>query len=125
MTALAGKKFREIAAIAGLTFRGYPNKEVKERHLQANSRLFFDVFTEYEPNNLLLQQAYEEVLYYQLETNRIRTALERINRQEIVIKVLQQPTPLCFPLLVDSLNRDRVSNESVADRIKRMLSFEE
>jgi len=79
MTALAGKKFREIAAISGLTFKGYPNKEVKERHLQSHSQLFFDVFRDYEPHNLLLQQAYEEVTYYQLEVNRIcKTAYVRL-----------------------------------------------
>lgn len=121
MTALAGKKFREIAAISGLTFAGYPNKLVKERHLQSNSRLFFDVFSEYEPDNLLLQQAYEEVLYYQLEANRIRKALERIGQQEVIVKVLSKPSPLSFPLLVDNLNRDRISNESMADRVKRIL----
>ena len=121
MTALAGKKFREIAAISGLTFKGYPNKETKERHLQSHSQLFFDVFSDYEPHNLLLQQAYEEVTYYQLEVNRIQKALTRMNSQEIIIKHLAKPSPLCFPLLVDSLNRDRISNESMADRVKRML----
>ena len=121
MTALAGKKFREIAAISGLTFKGYPNKEAKERHLQSHSQLFFDVFSDYEPHNLLLQQAYEEVTYYQLEVNRIRTAFTRIATQEIVIKYLAKPSPLCFPLLVDSLNRDRISNESLAERVRRML----
>ena len=121
MTALAGKKFREIAAISGLTFKGYPNKEVKERHLQSHSQLFFDVFRDYEQHNLLLQQAYEEVTYYQLEVNRICKALERIAHQEIIVKILDKPSPLCFPLLVDSLNRDRISNESISDRVKRML----
>ncbi len=121
MTALAGKKFREIAAISGLTFKGYPNKEAKERHLQSHSQLFFDVFSDYEPHNLLLQQAYEEVTYYQLEVNRIHKALTRIAQQEIVVKVLKKPSPLCFPLLVDSLNRDRISNESISDRVKRIL----
>ncbi|PCJ67956.1 MAG: DNA ligase-associated DEXH box helicase [Bacteroidetes bacterium] len=121
MTALAGKKFREIAAISGLTFRGFPNKLTKERHLQSHSQLFFDVFRDYEPHNLLLQQAYEEVTYYQLEVNRIHKALTRIASQEIIVKVLHKPSPLCFPLLVDSLSRDRISNESVSDRVKRML----
>ncbi|MEN8732553.1 MAG: hypothetical protein ABF321_08275, partial [Bacteroidia bacterium] len=59
--------------------------------------------------------------YYQLEVNRIHKALTRIAQQEIVVKVLKKPSPLCFPLLVDSLNRDRISNESISDRVKRML----
>ncbi len=123
MTALAGKKFREIAAISGLTFKGYPNRQAKERHLQSHSQLFFDVFSDSEPHNLLLQQAFEEVLYYQLEANRIRKALKRMDNQEIMVKKIKKPSPLCFPLLVDSMNRDRISNESIADRVKRMLDF--
>ncbi len=121
MTALAGKKFREIAAIAGLTFQGYPNKLAKERHLQSHSQLFFNVFSDYEPHNLLLKQAYEEVTYYQLEVNRIQTALQRMSGQELIINKLTKLSPMCFPLLVDGLNRDKISNESLADRVKRML----
>jgi len=119
-TELASKQFRGIAQIAGLTFGGMPGKEVKSRHLQASSRLFFKVFTEYEPDNLLLRQAYNEVLYEQLDENRLREVMQRIDNQKIIIKHIDRVTPLCFPIMVERI-RDKFSNESMEQRVSRML----
>ncbi|MFM8833627.1 MAG: DNA ligase-associated DEXH box helicase, partial [Cytophagales bacterium] len=92
-TEMAKRKFRDIAAIAGLVFKGMPGKKIKERHLQSSSQLFFNVFHEYEPDNLLLQQAFEEVMDFQLEEARLLKALNRINQQKIVITEPDKPTP--------------------------------
>src|SRR5690606_41826070 len=51
---MARRRFRDIAGIAGLVFQGYPGKAVKTRHLQANAGLFFSVFEDYSPTDLLL-----------------------------------------------------------------------
>jgi ATP-dependent Lhr-like helicase len=121
---MAKRKFADICKVAGLIFQGYPGKAVKERHLQSSSQLFFDVFNEHEPNNLLLQQAYEEVYDFQLEQTRMRAAMERINNQEIIIQYPTQPTPFAFPILVDRL-REKYTNEPIEDRIKKMkLAFD-
>jgi ATP-dependent Lhr-like helicase len=120
-TEMARKRFRDVARIAGLTFAGFPGKLVKDKHLQANSQLFFEVFNEYEPNNLLLKEAHEEVREFQLEEARMRNALHRINKQKIKIADIQKPTPLAFPILVDRLNNVSLSSESMADRIRKML----
>jgi len=77
------RQFREIAAISGLVFKGYPTKEKRVKHLQSSAELFFKAFTDYEPDNLLLLQAYEEVMSFQLEEVRLRAALKRIADQEI------------------------------------------
>ena len=55
---MSRRKFREIAVISGLVFQGYPTKPVKTKQLQSGSQLFYDVFKEYEPDNLLYQQAH-------------------------------------------------------------------
>src|SRR5690606_29921955 len=55
-TEMARRQFREIAGISGLVFKGFPGKQVKAKHLQANSGLFFSVFEDYDPENLLLRQ---------------------------------------------------------------------
>ncbi|HYG14940.1 MAG TPA: DNA ligase-associated DEXH box helicase, partial [Bacteroidia bacterium] len=124
-TEMARRKFSDIAKIAGLVFQGYPGRAVKERHLQSSSQLFFDVFHEHEPNNLLLKQAYEEVYDFQLEQTRMRTAMERINRQEIVIMYPEKYTPFSFPILVDRM-REKYSNETLEERIGKMkLQFDE
>lgn len=118
-TEMARRKFRDIAAISGLIFKGYPGKPVKDRHLQSSSQLFFNVFHDYEAHNLLLRQAYEEVMDFQLEEARLRAALERISSQKIRISYPQNPTPFAFPIIVDRL-REKLTSEKLEDRIKKM-----
>lgn len=115
------RRFNDIATISGLVFKGFPNKQIRNKHLQANARLFFEVFRDYEPNNLLLKQAEEEALYYQLEEHRLRAALEKIGGMKLVITRPQKPTPFCFPILVDRL-REQHTNERLEDRISNILS---
>lgn len=118
-TEMARRKFRDIAAISGLIFKGYPGKPVKDRHLQSSSQLFFNVFHDYEAHNLLLRQAYEEVMDFQLEEARLRAALERISHQKIRITYPDKPTPFAFPIIVDRL-REKLTSEKLEDRIKKM-----
>lgn len=116
---LANRRFRDIAAIAGLVFKGFPGQPIKERHLQSSSQLIFQVFEDYDPHNLLLRQSYDEVIHHQLELPRMRKALERMSLQHIVIKTPEKPSPFAFPVMVDRL-RDRMSSESLTERIQRM-----
>ncbi len=87
--------------------------------MQASSNLFFDVFCQYDPDNLLLKQCHREVMEQQLESKRMLATLDRIQRSEILLIEPPKVTPLAFPLLVDKL-RDRLSNESLAERVTRM-----
>jgi ATP-dependent helicase Lhr and Lhr-like helicase len=120
-TEMARRKFRDIAVIAGLVFTGYPGKVVKTKHLQSSSQLIFEVFRDYEPQNLLFQQAYRETFEHQLEEGRLLLALERIERQEIVWKQCEKPTPFSFPIITDRL-REKLSSETLAERIKKMTA---
>lgn len=123
---MARRRFRDIAAIAGLVFKGYPGRQIKDRHLQSSSQLFFNVFQEYDPNNLLLLQAYEEVMDFQLEEARMRKALERINTQKIILTHPDKPTPFAFPIMVDRLSREKLTSEKLEDRIRKMkLQFDD
>jgi ATP-dependent Lhr-like helicase len=116
---LARRKFRDVAVISGLVFQGYPNKVVKTKHLQSSSQLLFEVFRDYEPDNLLFLQAYRETFEHELEEGRLRQVLERIATQKVVWKKCAQPTPFSFPIITDRL-REKMSSEKLSDRIKRM-----
>ncbi len=118
-TEMARRKFRDIAAISGLIFKGLPGKKIKERHLQSSSQLFFNVFNEYESHNLLLLQAFEEVMDFQLEETRLRKALDRIAHQRIIITEPEKPTPFAFPIMVDR-TREKLTSEKLEDRIRKM-----
>ncbi len=117
---MAKRRFRDIATIAGMVFTGYPGAEVKDRHLQSSTQLIFNVFQDYEPDNLLLQQAFEEALDFQLEEGRLRLALQRIAQQTLVIKEMTKPSPFSFPIMVDRLNREKLTSETMEDRVKKM-----
>jgi ATP-dependent Lhr-like helicase len=119
---LAKRKFRDIAIISGLVFTGFPNKIKKERHLQSSSELLFNVFHDYDPDNLLYRQTYEEVMTFQLEEERLRKALNEIQRQKLCFTYPQKPTPLAFPLMVDRL-REKMSSEKLEDRIRKMMEL--
>lgn len=117
---MARRRFRDIAHIGGLVFTGYPGQPMKNKHLQASTSLLFEVFNEYEPDNLLVRQAYNEALAFQLEEFRLRAALQRIQGQNIVLKNIQRPTPFAFPIMVDSLGRERLTTEPLEERIAKM-----
>lgn len=117
---MAKRRFKDIASIAGLVFTGFPGQEIRDRHLQSSTQLIFSVFEDYEPDNLLLQQAYEEALDFQLEEGRLRQAFERINQQKIVISSIEKPSPFSFPIMVDRLSREKLSSETMEDRVKKM-----
>ncbi|MCG2614220.1 ligase-associated DNA damage response DEXH box helicase [Terrimonas sp. NA20] len=118
-TEMAKRKFRDIAVIGGLIFQGYPGEYKKARHLQSSASLLFKVFAEYEPDNLLMRQAYSEVFAQQMEEARLRDMLQRIQASEIVITWPEKLTPFCFPIKVDSMRED-LSSEKLEDRVKKM-----
>ncbi len=120
-TEMAKRQFRQVARIAGLVQPGLPGLRKSTNHLQASSNLFFDVFCEYDPENLLLEQCRREVLEQQLEVTRLSNTLDRMKKARIVITCPPKVTPLAFSLMVDKL-RERLSNETLAERVARMQS---
>jgi ATP-dependent Lhr-like helicase len=81
--------------------------------------LFFDVFTRYDPENLLLDQARREVLAWQLEVRRLSQAMEEAQTMKIVQIHTQRLTPLSFPLWAMWV-QGQVSTEQWGDRVRRM-----
>jgi len=118
-TEMAKRKFRDIAVIGGLIFQGYPGEHKKTRHLQASAGLLFNVFNEYDPDNVLLRQSFQEVFDQQMEEVRLREMLQRIQFSKIVITYPNRLTPFCFPIKVDSM-RENLTSEKLEDRIKKM-----
>jgi ATP-dependent Lhr-like helicase len=116
---LAKRKFWEIGQVAGLVFHGFPGEQQKTKHLRMSTSLMFDVFTEYEPDHLLVQQAFEEVLFFQLDELRLRKVLHKIQNQEIVLNHTERFTPYAFPIMVDRL-RGKLSSEKLIDRVRKM-----
>jgi len=116
---MARRRFRDIAVISGLVFQGFPNKPLKAKHLQSGSQLFYEVFKDYEPDNLLYLQALEETFDHGMERGRLTQVMESLQNKTLVWRPCSQPTPFAFPIITDRI-RTKLSSESVEDRIKKM-----
>jgi ATP-dependent Lhr-like helicase len=120
-TEMSRRRFREIARISGLVFTGAPGAAKTARQLQASSRLFYDVFSNYDPDNLLLTQAQQEVLRQELDVERMRETLIAMHAKSLTVVPIRRPTPFAFPLLVERF-RESSSSEKLSDRIARMVA---
>lgn len=116
---MAKRQFREIARVAGLIFPGFPGTNKSAKQLQSSSGLFYDVFSRYDPENMLLKQAHREVLERQFEESRLADALRRMGKSRLVVTTPKRPTPFAFPILVDRL-RETLTSEGMAQRIERL-----
>jgi ATP-dependent Lhr-like helicase len=114
------RRFRELARVAGLIFQGYPGQSPSSRQLQASSGLIYDVFAQYDPDNLLLHQAVREVLERELEAPRLTAALARLRASRALLLQPARPTPFAFPLMVEMF-REKLSTEALEARIARMV----
>lgn len=118
-TEMARRKFRDIAVISGMVVQTMPGRQVNNKSLQSSSGIIFSVLEDYDPENLLLRQAYTEVFNQQLEEARLVSAFERISSSKIIYIFSDRFTPLSFPIKVDSL-RQSLSSEDLATRIRKM-----
>jgi ATP-dependent Lhr-like helicase len=118
---MSRRGFREIARVAGLVFQGYPGQGQSARQLQASSGLIYDVFADYDPENLLLRQSLREVLDRRLEAPRLEAALDRMRRDRAVVTTPARPTPFAFPLMVE-IFREKLTTEALAARVARMVA---
>ena len=77
------------------------------------------MFQDYEPDNLLFLQTFDEAKYFQLEEHRLRAVLSRIQSQDIVIEKPDRFSPFALPIIADRL-RAKMTSEKLEDRIQKM-----
>lgn len=118
-TEMARRQFREIARVSGLIFQGYPGAPKAVKQVQVSATLLYDVFVEFDPGNLLVRQAHDEVLQRNLEISRMLGALKRLSQATIIEVETIKASPFALPLMVDRL-RGKLSNEKLAKRVMQM-----
>ncbi|MDB5327042.1 MAG: putative ATP-dependent helicase [Phycisphaerales bacterium] len=119
---LTKRQFREVARVAGLVMATSPGAPRSVRQLQASTELFYEVFCEFDPGNLLLKQAQREVLEHQLEIGRLTTALETLSRQQFKLVATPRFTPMAFPIWAQRIGSQTVRVEEASERIERMIA---
>lgn len=120
LAALSRRQFREVARVSGLVFTSYPGARKTLRQLHASSSLLFDVFEQFDPSNLLLEQARRETLARQFEESRLSRTLARLRDGPLAITAPERPTPFALPLIVERLHSTSLTTESIAQRVERL-----
>lgn len=117
---LARRAFRDIARVAGLIVPSYPGSPRPTRHLQASADMFYDVLSEFDAQNLLLDQARREVIEQQLEYRRLFEYLNKATGLKIVVVELDDLSPMGFPVWAERLRETHHSSEKWSEKIAKM-----
>ena len=117
---MSRRQFRIIARVAGLLVPDMPGNRRPTRDLQVSARLLFEVFTRYDPDNLLLEQSRREILEGQLELARLEEALVSIGGKSFEMVETDQLTPMAFPLWADRLSAYLPAGDA-ATQLEKML----
>jgi ATP-dependent Lhr-like helicase len=114
------RQFRQVARVAGLLVPDLPGKGKPTRDLQTSANLLFEVFTRYDPTNLLLEQSRREILESQLELTRLQKTLVALQSKPFRLIETKRLTPMAFPLWADRLSAFLPAGDA-ATRLEKML----
>jgi ATP-dependent Lhr-like helicase len=117
---LMRRRFREIARVAGFVHPGLPWEQKTARQIQASASLLYDVFTRYDPENPLLQQARREVIEQHFDQVRLGDALVRLGEERVVLTHPPRPSPLAMPLVESRLTKNVATTETPRQRVDRL-----
>lgn len=119
MTQLAKRQFRDIAQISGLIQQNRAGERRTMKNLQMSSSLLFDVFQNYEPEQPLYNQSYDEVRFFQFQESRLISVLNKLQDLPFEHYKTIRPSPLAFPLIIERIG-SLVTSETLQDRLERM-----
>lgn len=117
---LARRKFREVARVAGLVIQNFPGRRRTTRDLHTSSSLLYDVFRNYDPENLLLAQAEREILEQQLELTRLKSTMDELAARPFRLIETKRLSPFAFPLWADRLQAVTAGRD-YSTRLENML----
>lgn len=118
---LMRRRFRDVARVAGFIHPGAVWDRRTSRQIQASASLLYDVFTRYDPTNVLLSQARHEVIEQHFERERLAQVLARIRGSELHLRTVAEATPLALPILESRLSKNVASTETIASRVGRAM----
>jgi ATP-dependent Lhr-like helicase len=118
-TELARRKFRGIARIAGLVHQNLPGRKHSQRQLQSSSGLLFDVLRRFDPGNLLVQEAEQEVMEEQFNSLGLYNFLQKMTSTALHFQETRTFSPLALPLYRERVSA-QISSEQLAERIERI-----
>ena len=99
--------------------RGRQEAEAMRRIIEDQRKRILARKEEVKRNEAQLTLGFDKMELQQMEEERLRNMLDRIQKGNIIITFPKRLTPFCFPIKVDSMRED-LSSEKLEERVKRM-----
>ena len=91
------QEFRQICLVAGLIYRGLPGKYKKPNYIYSSAQILYEVFRDYDVDNLFLIQAQQMVLQTEAFPKRLADRLDFI-QNNMCMESLAKCSPFGFSL---------------------------
>ncbi len=119
-SSLLRRTFRNVAVIAGLIERGWPNQRKTRRHMTVNADLIYDVLRRYEPDHVLLRATWADAARGLTDIHRLGDMLARV-KGRIRFRVLDRVSPLAVPVLLE-IGRESVCGTALDELLDEAAS---
>lgn len=94
------RSFRQVAVVSGLIEQQYHSNKKTMKQVTFSSDLIYQTLKEYEPDHILLKVTRENAQRELLDLDRTRALLFRFY-QQYTFKLLDKPSPMAIPIVLD------------------------
>jgi ATP-dependent helicase Lhr and Lhr-like helicase len=112
--------FRNAAQTGMMVYRNYFGERKSVRKLQWSSEVIFNVLMQYEPDHVLLREAWRDAIHVYIDSDAARHYLERAANLPMRIKTVQRVPPLSFALFATKI-KEALKVEDPRETMERLF----
>jgi ATP-dependent helicase Lhr and Lhr-like helicase len=112
--------FRNAAQTGMMVYRNYFGERKSVRKLQWSSEIIFNVLMQYEPDHVLLREAWRDAIHVYIDSEGARRYLEAAASRPMRIKTVERVPPLSFALFATKI-KEALKVEDPRETMERLF----
>jgi ATP-dependent Lhr-like helicase len=112
--------FRNAAQTGMMVYRNYFGERKSVRKLQWSSEIIFNVLMQYEPDHVLLREAWRDAIHVYIDSDGARRYLEGAASRPMRIKTIDRVPPLSFALFATKI-KEALKVEDPRETMERLF----
>jgi len=112
--------FRNAAQTGMMVYRNYFGERKSVRKLQWSSEIIFNVLMQYEPDHVLLREAWRDAIHVYIDSDGARRYLEAAASRPMRIKTVDRVPPLSFALFATKI-KEALKVEDPRETMERLF----
>jgi ATP-dependent helicase Lhr and Lhr-like helicase len=112
--------FRNAAQTGMMVYRNYFGERKSVRKLQWSSEIIFNVLMQYEPDHVLLREAWRDAIHVYIDSDGARRYLEGAARRPMRIRTVDRVPPLSFALFATKI-KEALKVEDPRETMERLF----